>query len=461
VLSEVPGRPPRRPLEGERAERTATAIAALHRVRVSQGPRLRCGSSPTALRGLGAQTLRAVTGSSAVTAGTKKALAGALEAAAKRAVVQRHAHVRTLCHGDLRLWNLHDDGQRVRFIDLEHSGIGDPAVDLLLFRHKAPLDDVEELALLDAYTQARKDPGLLDRYFALRPLVAVTGAIGGLADLLEVQSGRRPITSDVAAYVARRKPAIEEEIARALDLALAPRKAPRRPARALNKAKPARKPARLGRVAIDGTAASGKSIIARGIAARFSVPHYNTGALYRLVALIGLTRGLDPARAVDIKRALALADKEEPALTEDGALYAGGRRREEALYVHEVDEVVATWASAAEVRAHVGRWLLPALAARNAVVEGRDAGTVLLPRARHRFFVDADPAVRAQRTRDRLGRKFTAPAVRRVLDARDRADRERALAPMVAHDNAVHIDTTRTDERQTLERVLRTIAGES
>lgn len=437
------------------------AVAALHQVKPAEGPRLRTGSSP---RGLCSLTARLVEQSERL--GLPHGVLARLRAG-QRAAEARASHdelrlerVRTLCHGDLRWHNLLDDKGRIRLLDFEHAGIGDPALDLALMAVRTPLDEREELALLDGYLEARTDGSLLDRYFALLPLAGFVGAVAGVHDLLLAAAGRRRVHGDRATWVARQT----ERVAPELDDALArlgarrsPRAAPLTRPKVVPRTARRRRGRGLGGVlAMDGTAASGKSVLAREVALRYGVPHYNTGAAYRAAAYLALEVGLAPRRARDVERLVQKLARAEVVLLPQGGVRVGGQELFEALAVIEIDEVVAEWAALAAVRAAVGKKLAPFLGA-PAVVEGRDVGTVLCPNARAKVFVDADPAVRAERAHGRLGRKLTLARMRRLNDRRDHLDATRALAPMVAAPDAVRVDTTRGDIDENVRRVLRAL----
>ncbi len=185
-------------------------------------------------------------------------------------------------------------------------------------------------------------------------------------------------------------------------------------------------------IAIDGPAASGKGTIARRLAAHFGLPHLDTGLLYRATARALLDQGSkldDVENAVSAARGLALLDFEEDRLR--------GR---------EMGEAASVVAAIPEVRAALID-MQRAFASRpqGAVLDGRDIGTVIAPKADVKIFVTASPEARAQRRALELrgrGEKVDYPAILDDIRKRDTRDSERADAPLRPADDAKILDTT-------------------
>ncbi len=452
--------------------KTAQAIAALHFARASARnistiakakragslPRTRMPNSPAGLIGV-ARELCVFDHDAQLT----RVLQQATRKAARHAE-ERHPNtrVRAICHGDLRFHNVLTDGDSAALIDFEFAGIGDPMVDLAFMASRTPLSRHQELVLLDAYfasssasssmSRARINDALA-RYFAVRPLCAIIGGAAGAHDLTNVAVGARAIAEDVSAYVQRRVSACRTELADVVGDAIARAFtiAPRQPKRA-NKHK------RIGKIAIDGTAASGKSVVARAIASRYGVPHINTGAAYRFFALLALEHGARIADAADI---IARFNRAKVSLDDEGSLRVGGARLDEVLGVFEVDDVVSRFAALPAVRAAVNAIVDRDVAAiRDGVVEGRDITSRVWPKAPHRWCMTATVQERARRVHARVGRVMTLARVVRMLEARDRIDVSRAHDPLIVTSSVWRIDTTRASERAVVERCLARIEGE-
>ena len=185
-------------------------------------------------------------------------------------------------------------------------------------------------------------------------------------------------------------------------------------------------------IAIDGPAASGKGTLARRLADYFHLPHLDTGLTYRAVAHMLIDKGWsldDEAHAIEAARQVDLANLNKHALS-----------------AHRVGEAASRVAIIPELR----RILVEKQRAfaRNpggAVLDGRDIGTVIAPEAEVKLFVIASVPARAERRFREMqasGRTVTLAEIAADLEARDRRDRSRVEAPLVAASDAVLLDTS-------------------
>ncbi len=188
-------------------------------------------------------------------------------------------------------------------------------------------------------------------------------------------------------------------------------------------------------IAIDGTAAAGKSTLARRIAQHYNLPHLDTGSLYRAVARDVIKAG---QALTNVQGAAAAARHLDPATLADPNLRLKGNG--------EAASVVAAYP---EVRAELLSFQR-SFAARpgGAVIEGRDIGTVVCPDAHAKIFVTASSHSRARRRFVELvgyGVETAEETVLREIEDRDRRDRERAVSPLRAAEDALLLDTTELD----------------
>lgn len=206
-------------------------------------------------------------------------------------------------------------------------------------------------------------------------------------------------------------------------------------------------------ITIDGPAGAGKSTVARELARRLGFRLVDTGALYRGLAWAVRTAGLPPE---DGPRLRALLEATRVDLAGDRVL-VNGRDVTGELRTPELSALTSLLTRLGPVRDKMTP-LQRALAAPGGVVlEGRDTGSVVWPGAEVKFYVDASPAVRAERRRAELEARGVAAdraAVRRELEQRDRQDRERTLAPLVTPDDAHVLDTTALSLDQVVQRML-------
>jgi cytidylate kinase len=199
-------------------------------------------------------------------------------------------------------------------------------------------------------------------------------------------------------------------------------------------------------VTIDGTVGSGKSTAAAGLARRLDAVHLDTGAMYRALTLKALEAG------VNLEDAKALADLAAGSVVDlDGTPGAqrvrlDGRDVTEAVRENRVSVNSHYLARTAEVRQVLVRTQREfAARAGRVVAEGRDQGTVVFPDADVKFFLDADPAVRARRRQVELQTRGDYRSYRQVLAElleRDRRDSTRQADPLRPADDAVPVDTS-------------------
>lgn len=191
-------------------------------------------------------------------------------------------------------------------------------------------------------------------------------------------------------------------------------------------------------VAIDGPAGSGKSTVARALAARLELGYLDTGAMYRGVAFAALRRGIDPEDAEPVARLV-----EDLELVVDGPdIVVDGVDASVEIRGPEVTRAVSTVAANPAVRREmVSRQREWIRSHGGGVVEGRDIGSEVWPEAQLKVYLTADLEVRAARRQQELGLADHGP-VAVDLARRDTFDANRAASPLTQAADAVVIDTT-------------------
>jgi cytidylate kinase len=218
-----------------------------------------------------------------------------------------------------------------------------------------------------------------------------------------------------------------------------------------------------GQVTLDGPSGTGKSSVARAVAARLDAAYLDTGAMYRAATVAVLDAGIDPADAASVARVVAAACIEVGTTAGEELVLVDGVDVAERIRGAEVTRAVSPVSAVPAVRRQLveqQRALVEAAAA--VVVEGRDIGTVVLPDATLKVYLTAAPEVRAQRRAGQLG--VTDPAeidaLAEDLRRRDEYDSSRADSPLRPAADAVIVDSTDLDREAVIDRVVQ-LAGKA
>ena len=220
-------------------------------------------------------------------------------------------------------------------------------------------------------------------------------------------------------------------------------------------------------ITIDGPSGVGKSSVSRRVAAATGFTYLDTGAMYRGVGLFFLRQGvdLDDAKAIaenlnDVQLTLLAAADEEA----DVGLLLNGEDVTDAIRTPEMAMVASRVSALPVVREILTQMQRDYGDKGKIVAEGRDTGTIVFPRAAHKFFLDAQPEERAKRRVAQLRARGNEADFKQILTMtleRDKNDSERAIAPLKIASDAVRIDTTEISVQQVVDRILRAIESKS
>jgi cytidylate kinase len=199
-------------------------------------------------------------------------------------------------------------------------------------------------------------------------------------------------------------------------------------------------------IAIDGPAASGKSTVAKVLAARLGFSYVNSGLMYRSAAWLAHRQRVNPDHSDVVWQTLRNAELQFGVANKELFIRIGGVDPVAHLKEEVVNRTVSSVATIPEVRAFLSDQLRKFALLDNVVVEGRDIGSVVFPETPFKFYIDASPEIRARR-RAAQGLK-DSPA------HRDRIDSSRRSSPLMIADDAEVIDTSSLTSDRVLKDVV-------
>ena len=210
-------------------------------------------------------------------------------------------------------------------------------------------------------------------------------------------------------------------------------------------------------IAIDGPAASGKSTTAKLVAAQLGYLHIDTGAMYRAMALKVLRSNIS---VHDSKKIADLAKVTSVRLVSNGIkvkVVLDGEEVSEEIRLPEVTNNVSAVSTVSEVRALMVKEQRAMGNDGGIVLEGRDIGTIVFPKAELKIFMLANERERAERRKKELvakGVDITIDDLVKEILERDRIDSEREVSPLRKADDAIELDTTTLTIEQQVEFIV-------
>jgi cytidylate kinase len=218
-------------------------------------------------------------------------------------------------------------------------------------------------------------------------------------------------------------------------------------------------------ITVDGLAASGKTALAKLLALRLGYGHLNSGLLYRAVGYLTLTEGKDPRSCQDV---LDVVSRHRIELSKDatGSSVAvlDGAARDAELAAPEVTEAASLVARHQPLRDLLLPLQQDAFLPGGIVAEGRDMGTVVFPKARLKFFVTADVAVRAERRFAQLKgtpQAASLESIRKGLEERDHRDLTSEVGTTKQAEGAILVRNDQRSLDETVEEMYQRVLSEA
>ena len=203
-------------------------------------------------------------------------------------------------------------------------------------------------------------------------------------------------------------------------------------------------------IAIDGPAGSGKSTVAKALAARLNLDYLDTGAMYRAVAFAAIQKQIRPNEVEEITKIAESLDLE---LTEESCVVNGVDATIE-IRGPEVTSLVSQVATMAGVRTEMVKRQRAWAETRNGgVMEGRDIGSVVFPDAMLKIYLTASEEVRAARRAAEV-KEGDVAVVAADIERRDAVDTQRAASPLVEAEDAIVVDTSAMTLQQVVDHVI-------
>lgn len=218
-------------------------------------------------------------------------------------------------------------------------------------------------------------------------------------------------------------------------------------------------------IAVDGPAGTGKSSVSKGLARALGARYLDTGAMYRIVTLALLRRGVDLGDAESIGSAAGEVEMAVGFDPDDDRILLGGENVSAEIRGDAVTRAVSAVSAVPEVRVRLVELQRNlATGEGSVVVEGRDIGTVVLPDADVKIFLTATPETRAQRRNDQNVAKGLADDYEAVLAdvrRRDHLDSTRKASPLQAASDAVVVDTSEMNQSEVIAHLAKLVAERS
>lgn len=209
-------------------------------------------------------------------------------------------------------------------------------------------------------------------------------------------------------------------------------------------------------VAIDGPAGAGKSSISKEVARRMNILYIDTGAMYRAVGYYCIKNNIDyndEEKVNSILNDLNIVEE----YTDKTNVYLNGEDITGLIRTESVSKAASVTSSYKNVRVKLVELQREMAKTTNVIMDGRDIGSVVLPNAELKIYLDASPEIRAERRLLELKEDANYEDVLADIKERDNRDMNRKESPLVKVDDAIYIDNGICTQEETIEKIINLI----
>ncbi len=215
-------------------------------------------------------------------------------------------------------------------------------------------------------------------------------------------------------------------------------------------------------IAIDGPVGAGKSTVAKITAKKLNIIYVDTGAMYRAVGLYVTRKGLDTKKSEDVNSVLGEINLDVKLSNEGQMIFLNGEDVTKLIRTPEISMAASNVSAIPEVRVKLVDMQRKLAETKSVIMDGRDIGTVVLPNATTKIYLNAELDERADRRYKELikkGQDVTFEDVKADIVKRDTNDMSRAVSPLKKADDAIELDTTGLTLEEVVDKVIDIING--
>ncbi len=216
-------------------------------------------------------------------------------------------------------------------------------------------------------------------------------------------------------------------------------------------------------IALDGPSGAGKSTVAKMVASKLGITYLDTGALYRVLGLVALRNGVNTKDAVAVEQCLKSVSVGIKYKDGVQTVFAGDEDVSGLIRNPEVSMAASNVSAIPFVREKLLSVQRETASVSSVILDGRDIGTVVLPKAEFKYYLTASAGIRARRRYDELtvkGQKVTYDEILSDVNLRDKNDMTRAVAPLKKAFDAVEINSDGMTAEQVADKIITDVTGD-